>query len=147
MAMPRRIATLCWVLPTFALGWVTSPAQAAGNRPGSACGNGSISALNQYCEQIPSATGAQTPGVGTPALGSTPAGSAIAAQVGGSRVSASARRRLRSLPAAVHPRPIAGSVTAPSIWSISLTLILILIALALALTALAYRRWRQRTPA
>jgi hypothetical protein len=124
-------------------------AASAGNRPGASCGNGSISALDQYCEQIPAATGRQTPRVGTPALGSRPAAAAIGAHVAAPRgiVSAAARRRLRSLPAGVRSRPIAGSVTGADIWSLSLTLILILVALALALVAVAYRRWRRHRPA
>jgi hypothetical protein len=151
MAMLRRIVTLGWVLSALAIGWGTPSAHAAGNRPGSSCGNGSVSALNQYCEQIPSATGRQTPRVGTAALGSTPAASAIGAPAGRAaargRVSAAARERLRSLPAGVRAHPIAGSVTGADIWSLSLTLILVLVALALALIALAFHRWRRDRPA
>jgi hypothetical protein len=172
MAMMRRIVTLGWVLPAAAFGLAAQaagahathapaarahaagahaarpPAASAGNRPGASCGNGSISALNQYCEQIPAATGGQTPRVGTPALGGTPAGTAIGAPAAPRGiVSAAARRRLRSLPAALRSRPIAGSVTGADIWSLSLTLILILVALALALLAVAFRRWRRHRPA
>jgi hypothetical protein len=173
MAMMRRIVTLGWVLPALASGLAAQAAgapaaqaagapaaQAAGapaaraaasadNRPGASCGNGSISALNQYCEQIPAATGRQTPRVGTPALGGTPAATAIGAQGVAPRgiVSAAARRRLRSIPAAVRSHPIAGSVTGADIWSLSVTLMLILVALALALVAVAYRRWRRQRPA
>src|SRR5437764_10376900 len=124
---------------------------AAASRPGSACTKQSVSALDQYCENIPSATGPQTPAAGIPAVGRglpPPVVHALTARH--SSVPLAARRELRALPAAVHharrqgTRDSIGTVAAANVWSLSLTLILILIlvGLAVALLAVAGERWR-----
>jgi hypothetical protein len=147
MAILRRIGIL-WVVLSALLGWGTATAAAAGSNPGSACGNGSVSALSQYCEQIPSSTGGQRPAVGTPAVGSSlPAATPTVASPAATppvALTASTKRHLRALPAAVHSRPITGPVTDEGIISQSTPLLFILIAIALGLAGVAYERRRRR---
>jgi hypothetical protein len=150
MATLRRIGTLCLVSLTLALALGSGTAAGARTtRPGGSCGDGSISALNEYCEQIPAAPGGQTPALGSPALanGLAAARGMSASASPASHVTRAARRRLRSLPAPIRSRPIAGSISDPGILSQSLTLIFILIVLVIALGGLAYERRRRRRPA
>jgi hypothetical protein len=86
--------------------------------------------------------------VGTPAVGSslpaaTPAAASPAAIPPGA-LTASTKRHLRALPAAVHSRPITGPITDEGIISQSTPLLFILIAIALGLAGVAYERRRRR---
>lgn len=137
MATSRRIATVCGVLVLFA--W-SAPALAS-PPPGSACGDVSVSALNEYCERIPAAAGPQTPAPGMLAVGAS-----LPTLIGNAAVPVSRkwRRRLAAVPARFNAPPLAGVVTDKGIVSDSLALILVLVALALILAALAYERRRRR---
>ncbi len=137
----------------------TTTAGAASDQAGASCANPSVSALNQYCENIPTATGGRTPHAGTPALGGTlppqvtraPGGTSTStgSAGGGARGSsagARARRRLLTLPAPSTHAPLKGSVATASPSSLSLTLILVLLLIALALGGLALWRLRSHRP-
>jgi hypothetical protein len=157
MAMSRRIGILreLPVAVVLICGAFASPAIA--DPPGSACSKQSVSALDQYCENIPSATGPQTPGAGTQAVGNgLPPAVARALTARRSSVPLAVRRELRALPAAArhhtrrlgkrdtgHDRQTTGTVSAANVWSLSLTLILILVGVALGLLAVATERWRR----
>jgi hypothetical protein len=151
MAISRHIGILRGlpVALMFVCGAFASPAVAS--RPGSACTKQSVSALDQYCENIPSATGPQTPAAGIPAVGrGLPPTVVHALTARHSSVPLAVRRGLRALPAAVHharrqgTHDSIGTVAAANVWSLSLTLILILVGLAVALLAVAGERWRRR---
>jgi hypothetical protein len=149
-----RFTSLAGVL--MAAVWCLAPVAAAAP-PGSPCARNTVSALDQYCEQLPSAKGAQTPQAGTPALGPTlppRVQRALAAPRGA--IPQQVRQQLRLLPASAtapvpHPgtgvTPGAATATPPSPWSLSLPLILVLAAIALALLALAVARRRRRRQA
>jgi hypothetical protein len=119
-------------------------------RPGGPCSKHSVSAVNQYCEDIPSPKGPSTPSVGTPAIGS-PAGRALIAprvlralQAKSGRVPRRLRRKLLALPAATKSHPIRTPVNEANVPSTSITVILILILIAVALLLAALRRWHRR---
>jgi hypothetical protein len=102
-----------------------------------------VSALNQYCENVPAATGGKPPAPGTPAVA---AGLAprIARQIASTRHQ-SPVRKLLTLPAAGPTHQLEGSAQAGSGGSgIPLLLILVLIAIAVALIGTAVQRRRQR---
>jgi hypothetical protein len=151
MAISRRIGILRGLSIALVLlcGAFASPALAG--PPGSACTKQSVSALDQYCENVPSATGPQTPLAGTRAVGnSLPPAIVHALTAKHSAVPLAVRRQLRALPAAVHHsrrqggRDSTAGVSAANVWSLSLTLILVLVGVALALLAVAGERWRRR---
>jgi hypothetical protein len=146
MVKIRRLCTVLAVGLPMGL-WLCNPPAFAATIPG--CVNPADSALNQYCETIPSATGGQTPSVGAPAVASTLTPKLVR------RIEAARglQRALLRLPAPASARhhasrpsrpllPVRAAVT--SVWSLSLGLILVLVALAMALTATAAARWRQR---
>lgn len=109
------------------------------------CVNPADSALNQYCETIPAASGGQTPHVGTPALATQlPARvvRGIARDTRGSHPGT--RRALLSLPASgrsARGKPIAAKASSSSL---PLWLILVLAGTALALTTTALAGWLRR---
>jgi hypothetical protein len=150
MATVRRSRNfILLLLPVVAL-LAAPPALAARHRPLGACGAPAGSAINEYCDAIPSATGGTVPHVGSPSVATTlpkPIARAISA-------GPSAGRKLLTLPAAGKPhkphkrkvRIASLSGPATSIWSLSLILILILAAIALGLVAIAVERRRRRTP-
>jgi hypothetical protein len=151
MAISRRIGILRGLPIGLVLlcGAFASPALAG--PPGSACTKQAVSALDQYCENIPSATGPQTPAPGTRAVGNGLPGAVVRAlTTKHSAVPLAVRRQLRALPAAVHHprrqghRDSTGTVAAANVWSLSLALILVLVGVALALLAIAGERWRRR---
>ena len=128
----------------FAPGAIAGPA-------GSPCANNNASALNQYCENIPSAGGPGTPGVGTPALAPT-----LPARIQRSlsptatnHLSQKTRTRLRMLPAPVRTQRVSASVGSTTPVSAAhpitqwLTFILVLVAIALALVVVAIGRRRR----
>src|SRR5581483_7889294 len=124
-------------------------AAAAPRRHGNPCTKYSLSAINQYCEAIPSAGGPQTPTVGTPSVGASAPRSlqrALLAKPGtgaARTVPRSVRLKLSQLPAASRSHPLPHPVARASVASLSWTLILILIGIALALCAIAFERWRR----
>jgi hypothetical protein len=153
--MIRVLRTGIFLLLLLAVG--TSPALAA-FVPG--CANPADSALNQYCETIPGAAGAQPPHPGTPALpphaGTPGASIAVGARAGagiahstGSQANA---RQARERAVSSRPRGPAGATVAPatnaaaktSASPIPLWLPLLLAALALALTGAAIVGWRHK---
>jgi hypothetical protein len=149
MATVRRSRNLIvLVLPLAVLAGTASPAAARHHSLGG-CGAPAGSAINEYCDVIPSQSGGSAPKVGNPSVATTLPPRIVRAIEAGP----SAQRKLLTLPAA-HKRTkrhklrtaaLVGPAT--SVWSLSLTLILILAALALALVAIAFeRRRRQRTP-
>jgi hypothetical protein len=159
--MRTRNALLCLALAAGAVLVGAVPAAAA-TQPGSPCSNATVSAQNQYCEDIPSATGGGEALPGTPALarhlppaevaalrgggagasgssggsggrGSTP--SASGAHSAAARTSDSARTRqaLLTLPAPTSRVPFAGTVSPrPSTASLFSGLIIALVVATLA---------------
>lgn len=118
---------------------------------GSPCKNNNVSALNQYCENVASANGPGTPGVGTPALAPT-----LPARIqrslspsAASHLSPQTRARLRMLPAPVRTQRVSASIASTTPLSTAhpitqwLTFILVLVAIALALVVLAIGRRRR----
>lgn len=144
----RPLTTILVVvaLALVALGLGASAASAA-FLPG--CANPADSALNQYCETIPTPTGGQRPQAGGSALVTT-----LAPQIAGKIIAPAgartpARRRLLTLPAAGQHQSIsdagpssAAITTSPS--ALAPGLILALILLAVALTGIAGTRWVQQ---
>ncbi len=172
MSPARRLGIVLSVALPLTLGpgiAIAGAATAAGG-----CTSNPASAINQYCETIPAATGAKPPVAGSPTLATAlPRG--IVRKINAPHGSATvgtlqARRRLLTLPApAGAPQPArphdkrvgaAGSgpsalsgpdatkrasiAGGPSVWSLFLTLILILVAIALALGATAFLRSRHQ---
>jgi hypothetical protein len=121
-----------------------------GSRPGAAtvtCNGQTVSAVDEYCEQIPGAAGGGGTGPGTPQLASTLPAKLVA------RLAANpALRPLLRIPAPAHSRPIAPpasfaggqptSTSSPWRW-----IVIALVALALVIAALdVARRRRRRAP-
>ena len=150
----------------IALRTAAKPATAS-TPPGGACSHQQASAVNQYCENIPSATGGNQAGPGTPPLSSQLAPS-VSTRLGGAgvRVSGAPSRaggrrhgraqsrkasasRLFGLPApgAHLPFPDARHAAASG-WSLFSGLLIVLAALAMALGAVAVvrRRISQASP-
>jgi hypothetical protein len=124
----------------------TAPALAAHGRAG--CGAPAGSAINQYCEALPSATGRSQPHVGSPSVANTLPPRTVHQLSDGTP----AAQQLLTLPAAHkrhrhHAKPTAAGLTGPdaSVWSLSLLMILILVALALGLGGIAFERRRRRS--
>jgi hypothetical protein len=115
-------------------------------QPGASCANGS-SAVDQYCENVPSANGHGTPPPGTPntapRLGTTLPQSSIRTI---DRLPAKARKRARKLLSLTAPVPVRASITgSKGGWSLPLGVIIALIAVAAAgVTAALVRRRRGR---
>ncbi|HWE34470.1 MAG TPA: hypothetical protein VG410_13345 [Solirubrobacteraceae bacterium] len=127
-----------------------APALAARHRPATGCGAPAGSAINEYCDAIPSPTGGTVPHVGSPAVAMTLAPAAVH-QINAAPL---AERKLLRLPAPTRVRhrtrhrhavsaASIGSATT-SVWSLALTLILVLVAIALVLAGIAAERWRRR---
>jgi hypothetical protein len=101
------------------------------------------SAIHEYCEAIPTATGGSVPRVGSPSVAKTLPTPIVRALNAGPV----AERKLLTLPA--HKRHKRAKVRTASLndpssgWSLSLLIILILVAIALALAGGAAERWRR----
>jgi hypothetical protein len=156
-----RNALLCVALAAGTVLTGAVPAATAA-QPGGPCSNATVSAQNQYCEDIPSATGGHEALPGTPALAShlPPAevnalrGGAAAGMAGSSggaggadsthgaaasrsvaaRASASAptRQALLSLPAPGAHVPFTGAASRPGTTSLFSGLIVVLVVTTLA---------------
>ena len=106
-------------------------------------GPSTISALNQYCENIPSATGARPPLPGSPALAGSLSRSIVREVLRAGPQST--RRKLLRLPAGAGPiAPAPGSVGAADLWSLSLPLIVAMVAIAVGLATIAAGRRKRR---
>jgi hypothetical protein len=134
-------------LPTAALlalliGLCATSARAA-YAPG--CINPADSALNEYCDSIPSSIGPQTPLPGTPTLTkSLPAREVRQLERASEKVQA--RRKLLALPQASGQRPVGGPPAAGDSSGLPAWLIVLLAVLAAMLVAAAADRRRSRQP-
>jgi hypothetical protein len=119
------------------------------------CASGSASAIDQYCEQFPSATGGATPmGPGAPTLAATLPRRTVSrflrssgsATVGPAQLPFRTRNQLGvlSIPPYRHV-PLFGSAAVAGGWPLLQTLALVLGAIIVMLIALAL--WRRRTRA
>jgi hypothetical protein len=142
-----RIRTLLVLLPVLLLA-SAQPALAARHTVG--CGAPAGSAINQYCEALPTATGGKQPKIGTPSVAKTLPPRVVheLAQAG------PAAQRLLTLPAAAHHRRKPSSVNVAglsgpdtSAWSLSVLMIVLLALAALGLGGVAYERRRGRRAA
>lgn len=113
----------------------------------SGCANVPASAIDQYCEMTPTATGGSVPSAGGRSLIAT-----LPAAQGRKLLRTPAGRRLADLPAArrISSKPLAtastGRTADVSTLSLSQPLIAVLAAVALGLIALAtVERWRRRS--
>ena len=151
MTALQRIRGPLLILP-LALLFIGPPVSSAA-RPNQGCTGGQISAVDQYCETIPAATGGHATHAGSPTLAST-LGPGLVRRIGGGPF-----RGLLSLPAAGRNGQGNGRVTSPgrgvardtsqaSVSSLPVPLIAILAALAILLAGLAaLRRRRGNRPA
>src|SRR5947209_6280285 len=149
LALLRSLALL---IPVLVLG-VTEPALAIGTAqlgPAGGCGAPAGSAINQYCEAFPSATGAKKPHAGTPSV----ANDLPARVVNELAQGTPAQQRLLTIPAARrhhkrHRTVSTAGLNGPetSVWSLSLLMILRLALLALGLGGAAVERRRRRRAA
>ncbi len=147
-----RIPALVSLIAALALTLGAAPAYGA--RGGAGCSGNAPSALDQYCEVIPSARGGETPRSGSPALGSALPARLVQQLVNrqsllSARVQQT-RKKLLTLPAPDPPRSLGatGDVNATvNSWSVAWPLILIMAAvmLAFAAAALAQRKRRRHT--
>ena len=143
--MARVMRTLLIIVPLCLMLATSASAAQPGQEPGAGCGSTS-SAVNQYCEDIPSATGGSAMPTGTagppaPTLGTAlPQSAARAYQ----RLPATTRKRARkllSLPAPAPAVPVSASFTADrSAWSLPTGLILAMLAIVAACSAAAVAR-------
>jgi hypothetical protein len=127
---------------------VAAGALAAGTRrgaqPGGSCSSTS-SAINQYCENIPSATGGSTPpGTVGPSVGTTLPPSGVRAYRHLPAAERKRARRLLSLPAPTTSVPVTSSIHHGA-WSLPVWVILSLIAIAAAGAAALITRRRRST--
>lgn len=135
------VATLGVMLFTGAIA-AQAASSPSGVQPGANCGNTS-SAINQYCENIPSASGGGTPppgasGPAAPQLGTALPKPAVRAL---NRLPVAARKRagkLLALPAPAISVPVTGSIAARTDpWSVPLSVIFAMVAIAVACAATA----------
>jgi hypothetical protein len=154
MCLRGRNGLLCALAAVAAL---VAPGAAAARQPGDQCSSTTVSAANQYCEDVPSATGGHQVGLGTPALaGHLPpsvvrelnAAPANGARAGAAAVSGQTRTGLLRLPAPGSFSPLRpGAGTHPSSASLLSELIVVLAAATVLMGALALARRRRGTPA
>ncbi len=139
MGRLRHSLILLGVLALWA-GGAAPAALAAGG-----CGGPADSALNQYCETIPTARGGQLPRAGLPGLAATLAPRVLRQleQTGGLHRRA-ALRKLLSLPSPDRRQPTSSRAEISADSSLPLWLIVVLAATALALLLAAANRWRKR---
>jgi hypothetical protein len=141
-------ATLGVMLFTGALA-AHAASVASGAAPGAGCSNTS-SAIDQYCEDIPSASGSGTPPPGTPGPSARQLGSALPRSAARTfrRLPAATRTRARgllSLPASAAAVPVSGSIAAHrGAWSLPSGVILAMVAIVAACAAAAVFGRRRR---
>ncbi len=134
------------VLATTGLIVFAGAAPAGATEPGAACGSSS-SALDQYCQNLPSANGhggTLTPNANTPTLAGALPPSAVQAY---ERLTAAKRNRARKLLSLAAPAPAVplGASAHTSAWALPLGVILAMIAIAAAIASAVIARRRQRT--
>jgi hypothetical protein len=133
----------------LALGTGGAAAQAA-PQPGASCAK-TPSAINQYCENIPSATGGSLPPPGTPGPAAATLGTALpqSAVRRYQHLPAAAQKRARkllALPAPAASVPLSASIsTRKSAWSLPTGLLVAMVAMAIAGAGAAIARHRRRT--
>lgn len=129
-----------WKIPSAVLVVVlASAATAQAAQPPGLCSGSPFSAQNQYCENVPAATGHHSVLPGSPTVRSTLPPRVVAAIAAGR--AHRARKALLNLPASIPQEPL-GPPVQTSGWSLSLLLILLLVALLLAMAGAA--EWRRR---
>lgn len=149
--MTTRVLRLLLGVAPLVLVLVTGSAGAlAAQQPGASCSSGNTSsAINQYCEDIPSATGGSpsppgAPGPPTPTLSTTLPQAKVGAY---HHLSAKERKRagkLLTIPAPTGSVPISASVSAStSAWSLPTGVALAMVAIAAACGIAAIVRRRQ----
>jgi hypothetical protein len=147
----RSAALLGAVATSVLVGAALAGAAAAQpSQPGGACSGSQASAQNQYCEDVPTATGGPARH-GAHARASAPTGATVSGTLPPPVRRAlahsprnSTRRRLLDLPASLVQERLTTPQGAGG-FSLVLLLILIVIAIVLALAALAWHRRRHRT--
>jgi hypothetical protein len=139
MTRPLRAGLIAMMLGSMLVVGVSGAS--AAHQPGASCGSTS-SAINQYCENLPSATGHGTPPPGTPntapRLSTSPAAVRAIDQL-----PAKARKRARKLLSLPAPVPVSASLTGTGPkggWSLPLGVIVALIAVAVAGATVALAR-------
>jgi hypothetical protein len=131
--IPLVIVVLC-AMPTSALAGRHGADSASSSSPGTGCSApSSASALNQYCEDVPTNTGPKAPGPRTRAVGGTLARSVIR-KIDSTRPS-SRVRTLLTLPAAGLRLPLEPAASQPGSSSLPWWLIALLIAIVLTMVA------------
>jgi hypothetical protein len=150
--MTRHLRNSLLIVLPLVLGPYSSSAGAAIATLG--CGGPADSALNQYCEVIPAATGGQRPHPGTPTLAtSLPRSSVVRLGRAARRSSGRTSTRLLTLPAPANAErrtpQLRESAAVTGLWSLSTWLILLLMVagVLLALIGGAIRERRQRRSA
>jgi hypothetical protein len=139
---------MVWITRITVLGvlaFTAVPARAA-QSAGTCAGPPTVSALNQYCENVPGAAGGHTPGPGTPALATT-LPPRVVRQLASTSPAHAANTRLLALPApTAHRRslPVLAAVRTNAL-SPFLVLILVLVALTLVLVGIATTRRHRRS--
>jgi hypothetical protein len=111
-------------------------APALASRNSSGCASVPVSAIDQYCELLPAATGGNAPTPGSPAVGTE-----LPARIVRHIDARPARRRLLTIPIPSRHVAIVGPASTNSPW---LLLLLVLLAILLILGAMAAARWRRR---
>lgn len=154
MRLSGRKALLRLVAVLAALLAQAVPA-AASPRPGDPCSHSTVSAADEYCENIPSATGGHQVTVGTPALAGQLPPSMVSA-ISGARASGATASSARAVPKRTRAGllrlparspfslPIPRAAAHPSGWSVASGLIAGLIGVTLAMSALALIMRRRR---
>jgi hypothetical protein len=137
-------------LTPLVVGAVVHVGAAAAASVGGACtGPQTVSALNQYCENLPGAAGGQTPGPGTPALSSSlpPRLIRSIAKRGGAPTASKLLRLPARGPRPTHALGSRPSVAVPaghaSAGSLVLPFLLILLAIGAAIVGAARARRRR----
>jgi hypothetical protein len=128
------------------LACLAMPACAIASQPGSLCSGPSASAQNQYCDDVPTATGGQGPSASSP-TGAPPISRSLPASTRGAlraytaRRSRAVRRDLLKLPGRSVTTPLRGSGGADPL-SLLIPLLLVLLAIAVVMGLEAGRRRR-----
>jgi hypothetical protein len=146
----RRYAPWTMLLVLLVLLSSESSARASSSSlPGVRCSGNGPSALNQYCEDIPSSTGAGQAAPGLPALATTLRRRSVRAlSAATSRRNAARRGSLLTLPAPGSRGLIrSGPDPHPDGWALFSGLIGVIVAVAFALATVALLRRRRATSA
>jgi hypothetical protein len=130
------------IVPVVLCAWLALAGAAVAGVPG--CANPADSALNQYCDSVPTSVGPKPPWAGSPSLATS-----LPQRVRRLLWASAERRRLAALttlPAPVTPARVTVPAPSASLWSLALWMILLLAAIALGVVAAAAARNRLRRP-